>query len=634
MRRMTWLELPVRLWGLLFLVLPALAAAQSATGFSLGRYEPTSPGSFSLSVEQPRYAEDLAVWAALTGDYGHDPLILGRRTAQGFVRTATVIEHQLLAHLGIGLSFKKRFGLGLNVPLTLLETGQASAGLSPISGLATGDVRLSGVFQAFGSADDGLAGHVGLSLWGPIGGAAQHSGDKGVRLLPKFVLTGKRDVFRLAASAGFLYRPIATLGGVDSADGATVGSELQLGAAGFFVPPGDRYSVGPELTFGSVVVGGKPFTADYTSAELLVSGNYNLGNQLLLGAAVGGGLFRAPGTPNFRALLRLAYTVAERVPPKDSDGDGVHDGADACVDVRGPAREDPSTSGCPDQDSDGVVDAADVCPSEPKGDRPDPAQPGCPAKDSDGDLVFDSVDACPELAAGVMPDPERAGCPLPDADKDLVADAEDVCPTVPAGDVADPRRKGCPDEDTDGDGLSDSRDHCPLEVAGFNPDKARPGCPLPDRDRDNVADADDACPDKKGAPDPNPKKNGCPGLVLLESDRIVISSPVFFATDKDVILPQSFPVLEAVTKVLLSQKAIKRLSVEGHTDDRGDAARNLDLSQRRADSVLRFLVEKGVELERLEAHGFGVTKPVADNKASAGRARNRRVEFRITDLAQ
>ncbi len=76
------------------------------------------------------------------------------------------------------------------------------------------------------------------------------------------------------------------------------------------------------------------------------------------------------------------------------------------------------------------------------------------------------------------------------------------------------------------------------------------------------------------------------------------------------------------------------LQVEGHTDTDGPDDYNLDLSQRRADSVSKFLVEKGVEAGRLRAKGFGETKPIASNKTAAGRATNRRVQFMIIEPSQ
>lgn len=70
------------------------------------------------------------------------------------------------------------------------------------------------------------------------------------------------------------------------------------------------------------------------------------------------------------------------------------------------------------------------------------------------------------------------------------------------------------------------------------------------------------------------------------------------------------------------------MEVAGHTDNRGTAQLNRDLSQRRAESVMRYLVSKGANAANLSARGYGPDSPVADNKTSAGRAENRRVELR------
>ena len=136
------------------------------------------------------------------------------------------------------------------------------------------------------------------------------------------------------------------------------------------------------------------------------------------------------------------------------------------------------------------------------------------------------------------------------------------------------------------------------------PDPQRKGCPAGDRDHDLVPDPLDACPDQPGAPSSDPKKNGCPGLVSVTSGQIVIVRPVFFATNKDVILEKSYEVLQSVTDALLAAKQIKKVRIEGHTDNRGKVAHNVDLSDRRAKSVMKWIVEHGVEPERLEAKGL------------------------------
>ena len=253
-----------------------------------------------------------------------------------------------------------------------------------------------------------------------------------------------------------------------------------------------------------------------------------------------------------------------------------------------------------DRDGDGISDRDDTCPDEVPGDHPDPLRPGCRLDDSDNDGVFDNVDQCVTTAAGPHPDPQRAGCP---------------------------------DADEDGDGVTNHLDECQLIPQGIHPDAEHPGCPAADRDGDSVPDATDHCPDRAGAPNPDPLRNGCPGLVVIRDGAIHIAQPVFFASGRERILPRSNRVLTAIADVLRAMPEIRRMSVEGHTDDRGDDDVNMRLSQRRADSVMAWFVAHGIDATRLEAHGLGETHPIADNRHASGRAENRRVEFRITDPA-
>lgn len=118
-------------------------------------------------------------------------------------------------------------------------------------------------------------------------------------------------------------------------------------------------------------------------------------------------------------------------------------------------------------------------------------------------------------------------------------------------------------------------------------------------------------------------------LVVLRKEKIEIKKQVHFATASDVILPDSAPLLDQIAALILENDRLKRIRVEGHTDDQGDDAYNLNLSDRRAKSVMRALLERGVQSERLGAVGFGETRPIGDNKKPAGRAQNRRVEFMI-----
>ena len=280
----------------------------------------------------------------------------------------------------------------------------------------------------------------------------------------------------------------------------------------------------------------------------------------------------------------------------DRDGDGLPDSEDRCPDDAGPKN----TDGCPDRDKDGIADKDDACP-----DAAGPAQhKGCP--DRDGDGIIDGKDACPDQA-GI---PAFEGCP--DTDGDGIQDKEDACPKA----AGDPKYKGCPD--TDGDGLPDPEDKCPKEAGP----KSNGGCPNPDSDGDGIPDKDDRCPKKPGVKE----ERGCPPRDLQKFTGAI--KGIQFESGSAKIVKKSFKLLDQAAKVLGKYKTIN-VTIEGHTDDQGGAAANLKLSKARAESVKRYLMEAGVDVARLEAVGYGETKPVASNKTKRGRAQNRRIEFRI-----
>ncbi len=111
----------------------------------------------------------------------------------------------------------------------------------------------------------------------------------------------------------------------------------------------------------------------------------------------------------------------------------------------------------------------------------------------------------------------------------------------------------------------------------------------------------------------------------------MIHEKIQFETDKAVIKPESFDLLNEITAVIKSNPRIKKLSVEGHTDSEGRDKHNQKLSDKRAASVRKYLVEHGVEDARLDSKGWGETKPIGDNKTEEGREKNRRVEFVIVE---
>ncbi len=228
-----------------------------------------------------------------------------------------------------------------------------------------------------------------------------------------------------------------------------------------------------------------------------------------------------------------------------------------------------------------------------------------PPKDTDQDGIVDSLDACPTVA-GLA---QFKGCP--DTDKDGIEDKEDKCPTVPG--LA--KYTGCPIPDTDSDGINDEEDSC-ATVAGL---AKYHGCPIPDTDNDGVNDEEDRCPTIAGVPE----NGGCPLIKFNAAN-------VQFATGTSTLTSGAKAELNKAVKIMNEQYTDIKVTIIGHTDNVGKAESNQKLSENRAASVKKYLVSKGVNADRLTTSGAGADSPIEDNKTATGRAKNRRVEFKLS----
>ncbi|HEX3775399.1 MAG TPA: OmpA family protein [Polyangiaceae bacterium] len=248
--------------------------------------------------------------------------------------------------------------------------------------------------------------------------------------------------------------------------------------------------------------------------------------------------------------------------------------------------------------------------------------------DRDGDGYLDPVDKCPDQPENFNGYQDEDGCPDdPDTDGDGIPDSVDQC-------VLDPEDKdgyldtdGCPEPDNDLDGIPDSADKCPNDPEDFDGYEDEDGCPDPDNDKDTVPDVKDQCPNEIGSTTQEPL--GCPvknALVVVTDCEVKITQQIHFEFNKDKIRPESFPVLDAVVDVLDKNPKIT-LEIQGHTDNKGAAAYNKNLSDRRANSVMKYLVAHGVTPGRLTAMGYGMERPIVPNSTEQNRALNRRVQF-------
>jgi OOP family OmpA-OmpF porin len=254
-------------------------------------------------------------------------------------------------------------------------------------------------------------------------------------------------------------------------------------------------------------------------------------------------------------------------------------------------------------------------------------EPG--SKDRDGDGIPDNVDRCPDQPEDKDGFQDEDGCPDLDNDGDGIPDALDKCPNEPEDKDGFQDEDGCPDLDNDGDGIPDALDKCPNEPEDKDGFQDEDGCPDPDNDGDGIPDTLDKCPNEPETFNNYKDDDGCPDEVPAEVKKFTgVIEGINFKTGSAEILAGSYVILDRAVKVLQDYQEVN-LEISGHTDNRGKADYNRDLSQRRADSVKTYFVQRGITSDRLQAIGYGLTRPIADNKTSSGRASNRRTEFRL-----
>jgi outer membrane protein OmpA-like peptidoglycan-associated protein len=122
-----------------------------------------------------------------------------------------------------------------------------------------------------------------------------------------------------------------------------------------------------------------------------------------------------------------------------------------------------------------------------------------------------------------------------------------------------------------------------------------------------------------------------PPRAVVSAKKIELNEKVMFEVGKAKVKTASFPLLDDIAGLLKAHPEIKKLTVEGHSDDVGPAQKNLKLSAARADAVRKELIKRGIDAKRLRAKGYGEARPIADNKSPEGRELNRRVELAIGD---
>jgi outer membrane protein OmpA-like peptidoglycan-associated protein len=596
-------RLDLRWWFRLFAALSlallgGTKAASAQSGyFYLDRIQVAGAPDDGITVFRPYVRPGNRLFANLGLGYSHNPLRKDVVTDDPTV--ADSIDNPVKGQLILYPAFGGQLGGLLTASVSLPVAAYTFTGDDPHSrGVGTGgltdqrvavhDLRLDARLRTFESDTGAVRFALGAAAWNETGNTNALAGDGQMSGWLYAAAEFDFEDFFVSGHIGPHFRPDNSIGG--AAANLFVGSELRW-AFGLFLPMREgRTRLGAEL-FGTTGLDGSAgpegkstfLSGQNTALEWMGQLRLALDDKDTTYLNTGGGtrLSTGYGAPDFRVLIAIGTTLL--LDPQREERRKVTIVPDA-------GDYDPDT------DRDGYPDAVDQCvtlPEDHKGDKP---SDGCPENvDRDRDGIPDRLDQCPT-------DPE---------DKDGLKDED-----------------GCPEEDVDGDGIPDTSDKCPTEAGERSTDPALHGCPRPDKDNDGILNKQDACPDDPGPRSEDPEKNGCPTLTRVVEGRVELLRAIEFQTGKAVILKESFPILDEVVTLMVARPEL-RLGLYGHTDDRGRPAMNLDLSKRRAAACVKYLVDHGIQANRLESEGFGQTEPIGDNLTAEGRAKNRRVEFKI-----
>jgi uncharacterized repeat protein (TIGR01451 family) len=554
------------LLGLLGLTLAPAARAQApvpsptSQAIDVQRYKPGPGATDILGIHGARVGGPFTWHLGTSVHYAKDPLAF--IDPEGGALVYALVDQQATLDVMASLSLFDRFELGVSLPLTY-QTSQTGASITPALPEGVRGAGLGDV-RLVPKLHVLSAGGLHLGLVAPVllptAGGTAFRGGSSPAVQPMLVAEwASEGGFRLVANVGATLRQ-----GEEQFRNLRVGHELAYGLAAH-VP------VGGWLVFQGHLQGARSLIEQPRKElplEALGAVGFRLSEGLLLNVGGGPGLTQSYGTPRFRFFAGIGWTQPRPPPPPvDTDDDGRMDNEDTCL------NEPEDLDGFQDED-------------------------GCPDPDNDGDGVLDDQDKCPaqlEVVNGVK---DQDGCP-----------------------------DQAPPPDTDGDGLRDNKDKCPAQPEDVDGFEDKDGCPELDNDRDGFLDAQDKCPTQPEVINGVDDRDGCPdpgrGKVLLEGSRLVLLDKVQFATNKDVIQPRSFNLLEQVAAVLRANPRLKKVRVESHTHIKG--ARYQDLAQRRADNVRAFLIREGVAPERLEAVGYTLTK---------GRKSSDRIEFTLLEVGE
>jgi outer membrane protein OmpA-like peptidoglycan-associated protein len=557
-------------------------------------YSPAVDGYGLFATERAQTAPKFTFGFSLSFDFAQNPLKLGLYDSTLMMpRSQSVIDWQATIHLGISFGLTDWLELALDLPASaqhfsaaygdygsaadphLFRTGFYAA--DPYTNIPPPDagpldMRIALKATFFRKHQFGLGAVTTVTL--PFGDDSAFLGDSGFTFRPNLVADYTRGPLTVAANVGAIVRQNTTV--LEPHDVATGAA-----APALLIDAGHEltWSVGAGYRFVhwaqvlAEVYGYTPLTGvtrDHT-ADVLGGVRFFPKGRVAVTLAAGADVIpSALRHDDFRVLAAIAWLP----------------GATA--------------SGSSDIDRDGIPDAIDLCPNEPEDKDGFEDQDGCPDPDNDGDGIPDGKDLCPNEPEDKDGFEDQDGCPDPDNDHDGVADAQDRCPNEAEDRDGFQDDDGCPDADNDGDGIPDAVDRCPNEP-----------------ETRNGVDDEDGCPDTGGR--------------MITGELVKFPELIGFATGQSTISPAQSALLEKLADRLKAHPEVKRLRLEGHADPGEPARKQVALAQARAEAVRTALMQRGVAADRLQAVGYGATRPLEKGRGAEAAARNRSVELIVVE---
>lgn len=611
----------------LILLWPGIAAAQDTGGFNAHGFVATpQDGDIrdGLLLYRPG-ALYQGEWSA-SGllEYANRPLMLVTETSDGETTRTVALNHIAALHLTGSVSAHERLRFGASIPVIF-----TSSGFDGPQGANFGDIRVDTMFLASMPQEDGIG--LGVSGWVdlPTGNADRFLGRGGLGGGFAGIGTYETEVWTFTSNLGIQFNPAVDIDGYKS-------NNLMLVGGGARYSLSESSSLGLEaLLRAGLTSNDRAWTGSPAEAVLTFRHREPEGPHVIVGLAAP--LSSGAGAAVWRAFLGGGFGRLGRITPRDRDGDGIPDKYDACPDEPETFNDYIDDDGCPDELA--VLEVVATHRGEPVSDvalqLTGPTREEVTATLSDGPW---STEVIPETLWQIR---GKRGTCLEGEVKKLVgtekATATLELQLVPRATV---RVK-----------VLDAKGN-PLEGATLDWASEEPEClPEPPSFVNGIARADlgvgtsghtavISAPGHRTVDVPFRVSAGedktlevalQPTKLKVEKKRIVILDKIKFDTAKAKIRPESFELLNEIAEVIQRNPKAGRVQVEGHTDNVGGANYNLDLSQRRAESVRQYLIEQGVEPERLIAKGFGMDRPIDTNRTPAGRARNRRVVFALID---